>query len=532
MTATRMARTLGAVRGLCRLEPPPDGRGRYVLAIDEPDLTWESPDGGDWWFEAAHFPLPVSRLFADVIDRICEGWFTGAQAYGSPRQRSRWAHVNGYLYYGSAGESYAGDEAVAARAVAERWWVREYETWFAEEKPAVVARNVELQAVDVSALDDDGLAAHVREALDHVLAVAPLHFAHRGRELVRQELRRRAEAEGLSLDDLTPAYAGGSPATSRPSELVAGIAGALRDAGTDPSAVRTLDDVRAVPVAAARLDAYLDEFGHRLLDSYDLACPALHERPEVVVAAIRAAGDGRRHEPMRVDLPPMSDELRTLLDEARISQGTEDDDDGVCLFWPSGLLRRALLEQGRRRGLSDATAIFEVDIEELRRLLEGGGPTDAELVARLEARLAAGRATPPAHLGPAVPEAPAAADAAAPPSEPGLRGTGVGDGLVQGRACVVRGLDSDGLLDLEPGDVLIAVTTNPGYNAVMPILAGVATETHMGHTVIAARELGIPAVVGVPGLVDAIPHRSMVEVDAARGTVRLLEGGTGRDEVS
>jgi pyruvate,water dikinase len=104
----------------------------------------------------------------------------------------------------------------------------------------------------------------------------------------------------------------------------------------------------------------------------------------------------------------------------------------------------------------------------------------------------------------------------------GLTGTGIGDGVVRGRACVVRGVDSEGLADLEPGDVLIAVTTNPGYNAVMPILAAVATETHMGHTVICARELGIPAVVGVRGLVDAIPHGAMVEVDAARGVVRIV----------
>jgi pyruvate,water dikinase len=66
------------------------------------------------------------------------------------------------------------------------------------------------------------------------------------------------------------------------------------------------------------------------------------------------------------------------------------------------------------------------------------------------------------------------------------------------------------------------VTTNPGYNAVMPILAGVATETNMGHTIICARELGIPAVVGVRGLVAAIPHRSIVEIDAGLGVVRLV----------
>lgn len=452
-----------------------------------------------------------------MIDRICEGWFEGAKAYGMPRDGSRWLHLNGYLFYGASGEAYPGDEELAARAVQERWWVREHERWMAEERPAAVDRNQRLQAVEVVSLEDAELADHIRDALRHLLAVGPLHFAHRGRELVRGELRKQAEAEGVSFDLLSAALAGGSPATSRPTHLVAAIAGALRDGGVDPASVRSLDVVRGTPAAARLLDSYLEEFGHRLLDSYDLACATLHERPEVIVAAIRAAGPERRLEPDPVELPAMSDELRTLLQEARLSHGIEDDDDGVCIFWPSGLLRRALLELARRRRLTDAAAIFEVDVEELHRLLDGDGPSEDELTARLAFRRTAATWRPPAQVGG---EAPGSSTSSDPVS---LTGTGIGEGVARGRACVVRGLDSEGLADLEPGDVLIAVTTNPGYNAVMPVLAAVATETHMGHTVICARELGIPAVIGVAGLVDAIPHLALVEVDAARGTVRLID---------
>lgn len=370
-------------------------------------------------------------------------------------------------------------------------------------------------------LDDDALGSHVRDALDHLLDVAPLHFSHRGRELVSRELRKAAEAEGIAYESLTPAYAGGSPASSRPAEIVATIAGALRDGGVDPAGMATLEEVRAVPAAASLLDDYLAEYGHRLLDSYDLAGPTLHERPEVIVASIRAAASGPRHERVAVELPPMSDELRRLLDEARISHGTEDDDDGVCIFWPSGLLRRGLLELARRRGLQDPAAIFEVDVDELHAVFDGGGPPDDELAARLAFRLAVAQVRPPEQVGGEPTQTPSeGADVATSDGE--LKGTGVGNGVARGRACVVRGLDGDGLTELEPGDVLIATTTTPGYNAVMPIVAAVATETHMGHTVICARELGMPAVVGVRGLLDAIPHGAMVEVDAANGTVRLV----------
>lgn len=266
-------------------------------------------------------------------------------------------------------------------------------------------------------------------------------------------------------------------------------------------------------MAKERLDEYLAEFGHRLLDSYDLAWPTLHERPEVVVASIRAARIARP-EPDR-HLPTMSTELRQLLDEARISYGIEDDDDGICMFWPSGLLRRALLELGRRVGLQDPAQVFEVSRVELAEFLDGEGPSRDMLAERSRARAEAATLDPPEKIGGDVTHG---ADTSQSGSE--LRGEGVGSGVARGRACVV--LRGEGLDRIEPGDVLIAVTTTPGFNVVMPIVAAVATEARMGHTIICARELGLPAVVGVRGLLDAIPNHSLVEVDASQGTVRLI----------
>lgn len=500
--------------------------------LTEPDVKWESPDGGLWWFEPAHCPDPVSHLFADIIEHACEGWVTGSRQWGLPRGRAHWAHINSYLYYGQRGDGSPGDDELAARTRAERWWVAEAETWFGEERPTIVAENRRLQAVDVAALDLPALRAHARDALDHLLLVSPLHFSHRGRQVALARLREQAEAEGIDRNVIDAALAGGSPASSRPAEVVALIGDALREAGVDPGGLATLKEVRAVPAAGAILDEYLAEFGHRLLDSYDLACPTLGERPEVVIASIRATATPRRARP-EVAVPEMSDELRQLLDEARVSYGIEDDDDGVCLFWPSGLLRRGLLELGRRLGLSDPADVFELRLDELRAVLDGA-EVPPEIADRAALRAAAVAWTPPEQVGgePATDE-PAADEPAADGGDDspeavadggGLRGEGVGSGVVRGRACVVRGMD-DALDRIAPGDILIAVTTTPGYNAVMPIVAGVATEVNMGHTVICARELGIPAVVGVAGLLDAITDGATVEVDAAASTVRVIDIG-------
>jgi phosphoenolpyruvate synthase/pyruvate phosphate dikinase len=51
---------------------------------------------------------------------------------------------------------------------------------------------------------------------------------------------------------------------------------------------------------------------------------------------------------------------------------------------------------------------------------------------------------------------------------------------------------------LQPGEVLVTVTTNVGWTPVFPRLAAVVTDVRapLWHAAIVARELGIPAVVG------------------------------------
>ena len=71
---------------------------------------------------------------------------------------------------------------------------------------------------------------------------------------------------------------------------------------------------------------------------------------------------------------------------------------------------------------------------------------------------------------------------------------GIGTGVARGRALVA--VDPEDAIDrIEPGDVLVTVTTTPAFGAVMPLLAGVVTASGgaLSHTAIVARELGVPA---------------------------------------
>jgi pyruvate,water dikinase len=118
--------------------------------------------------------------------------------------------------------------------------------------------------------------------------------------------------------------------------------------------------------------------------------------------------------------------------------------------------------------------------------------------------MASGRARPPATTS---------AKSSVPPGAP----------ATPRAARVVRDAYSDE--PPQPGEVLVAPITDPGW---MPLFVGaVAVVAEMGgelsHTMIVARSLGIPAVVGAVGATTAIATGDLIEVDGSTGVVRILE---------
>jgi pyruvate,water dikinase len=105
------------------------------------------------------------------------------------------------------------------------------------------------------------------------------------------------------------------------------------------------------------------------------------------------------------------------------------------------------------------------------------------------------------------------------PTGPGvLTGTPASAGTITGRARVV--LDPVGA-HLEPGEILVAPSTDPGWTPLFLTAGGLVME--MGgansHGAVVAREYGIPAVVGVPEAVNRITTGQLITVDGALGTV-------------
>jgi pyruvate,water dikinase len=99
-----------------------------------------------------------------------------------------------------------------------------------------------------------------------------------------------------------------------------------------------------------------------------------------------------------------------------------------------------------------------------------------------------------------------------------LRGTPASAGVVSAKARVV--LDPTGAR-LEPGEILVAPSTDPGWTPLFLTAGALVMEMGgaMSHGAIVAREYGIPAVVGVPEATEHITTGQPITVDGSAGTI-------------
>jgi len=104
--------------------------------------------------------------------------------------------------------------------------------------------------------------------------------------------------------------------------------------------------------------------------------------------------------------------------------------------------------------------------------------------------------------------------------EGALVGSPASVGVVHGPARVI--LDPAGA-HLEPGEILVAPSTDPGWTPLFLTAAGLVMEMggSMSHGAVVAREYGIPAVVGVPDATHRIATGQRIGVDGAAGIVSL-----------
>lgn len=176
--------------------------------------------------------------------------------------------------------------------------------------------------------------------------------------------------------------------------------------------------------------------------------------------------------------------------------------------------------------LADPGDVFFLDLREVREALDGRDVTDVVRARRdTHERELRRRHVPRVLLSDGTePEARATARAAADgPGEAALLGTPASAGTVTGPARVVH--DPVGA-HLEPGEILVAPSTDPGWTPLFLTAGGLVME--MGgansHGAVVAREYGIPAVVGVPDATARLTTGQLIRVDGSGGRVTVVGG--------
>ncbi|QXV56158.1 PEP/pyruvate-binding domain-containing protein [Amycolatopsis sp. TNS106] len=298
----------------------------------------------------------------------------------------------------------------------------------------------------------------------------------------------------------------------------------------------TLPDVIQQGVAA-----FLTEFGCRATSEIDFGVPRWAEDPEPVFAMLsnllRAEGEEQDAE-ARFEHAAAAAEARIveltrrlpvtelhravlarfLLRRSRRLRGLREFPK-FCLMRGFAALRTQLLLVGeeivRAERLERADDVMFLDLAEVREAL--GSRDHRATVARRR------RLWERESRRPRVPSV-VLSDGTAPAveSDPGggLTGLAAAAGVVTGRARVIH--DPDGAR-VEPGEILVAATTDPGWTPLFLTAAALVTETGgmISHGTTVAREHGIPAVVGVPGATALITTGQVITVDGSAGTIRF-----------
>ena len=560
-----------------------------TMGIDD----FESPGPGFWQLDRSHFPGGATPIAQELVGPAIEEVYRREWAKnGIPAETLSVRFVNGFWYSRMRPLILADRPSHTSPPFALIWLVSRLHPefrrrekaaknfiensqeksseviahWHQEGRPALVAKNLDFQEVNLPDLSDADLARHLhdlilylRETLDehfrlHIYDLGPI-----GRLLVS------GSEWGIPSHQLVSLLAGASPSTTKPLRALKEIAEDIEGSGISPSSLEEISSIS--PEISEKLDAYLRYHGAVLYAGYDIDSPTLLESPEVILATIKASANKEFIDSHKLEshttkvlenIPDdYRDQFQDLLFQAREAMDLRDDNGPITSEWPLGLLRLGMLEVARRLKksgqISEMAHVFELTTQELPEMLATTmGPTKEELSERAKLRAEQKKLNPPTTLGKeeipppveALPEhlAQAVTVIQAILTELGLSGhqieendreqglgkelVGVGIGTASySRIARVAEDAHEALTRLQPGEVLVTRTTSPAYNMVLTLAGGLITEEGgpMCHAAVLSRELNLPAVIGVTGALKTIKDGTLVEVDPENNRVRILD---------
>ncbi len=308
---------------------------------------------------------------------------------------------------------------------------------------------------------------------------------------------------------------------------------------------RLFQEGRLPEPAQRGVAAFLSKYGHRAVAEIDIGMPRWSDDPTHILGVLanylrlengslspdavfaRGAADAEKVIESLVQRARQSGRLRAAL--VRFALGRARELAGVrempkyYIVMALAAVRREIARIGAELAqagrIDRAGDVFFLDFADVRAAIRGGDVRPRVAARRQEYEMEMRRRHIPRVLlsDGTEPEALVTANAGA----GGLTGTPASAGSVTGVARVM--FDPVGA-HLEPGEILVAPSTDPGWTPLFLTAGGLVME--MGgansHGAVVAREYGIPAVVGVPDATRRIVNGQRITVDGASGTITLL----------
>ena len=543
--------------------------GKPIVLPEDFPIEWESEEDAKhtWNRDTHHRPDPITPLEADFWEWSSAGWQDTLSILGlEPIYQICDRCFNGYLYSsrrtllddGAKKNAKKNNEVSQEEAMADmgrRW----KEQW----RPEILAHLSFWDQFDLEGAASVDLAAHLAETWKRLPRLWTIHFA-----IVRpaydamgklaeyyQELFEDYDEKNdpfaaqrlfQAMPNLTIEMGHALWDLSRRALEVPALAKLLRTPDC------TLDTLRAAEFAefADALDLFLDQYGQRP-PTWTIAHPTWREDPAPIFRNLRDYLQPNARDP-RVEMTrlaaerdeaiaatraklanfpqPARDRFEQLLQWAKTGMVLSEDHGVYIDFASTARIRYVLLACGHRLATAGAIDAAEdvlfLRCEEIRTTLTS--PLVADLRPLVTERRTVfqhfSTIAPPDRLGIEPSPKEDEAEKKQLPEEAGvLRGNPCAAGIARGPIRVLRAMTNTDIV--QPGDIMVAVTTNPAWTPLFATIAALVTQSggKLSHGAVIAREYGIPAVLGVKDAVDQFKDGQQVEVDGSAGTIRLLD---------
>ncbi|MBX9581596.1 MAG: hypothetical protein K2X87_14945 [Gemmataceae bacterium] len=290
-------------------------------------------------------------------------------------------------------------------------------------------------------------------------------------------------------------------------------------------------------LAEGRIDraAFLERFGHRGPNEMELSQPRWSEAPDELDRVMsghkahgqQSVGSEGSYERIASEAKlsgPARDRFRVQVERLRTYLGLREAGKHYLLMGYA-VIRRALVEWGRRAGIGDDVFFVPLNLFELFGPHPEAFRTECRpFLGEYAAARKRWRAEPWLEVPPVLFSDDLDAIGRPPPPPPGgdvLAGVALSAGVAEGPALV---LTEPSAAPADDGYILVCPSTDPAWVPLFVRAKAIVMETGgvLSHGAIVAREFGLPAVAGLPGVTRRLRTGQILRVDGGRGTVTVV----------